>query len=148
MLVKKIMLLIIVVSVLFMFIPPSVQTILIIPDGVTEIAAFAYSEYESLTSIVIPDSVTFIADTAFSSCTSLSEESRRLRGGLNVGRICCRDELCSSAKIAQIYADDCLRFYIAQIYADEHSSSLLFSSCFTNYNMRSFFLQICKNNNN
>lgn len=43
----------------------------IIPDGVTSIGSFVFSQCESLTSITIPDSVTSIEEEAFSSCVAL-----------------------------------------------------------------------------
>ena len=43
----------------------------IIPDGVTSIGNFAFSNCKSITSITIPDSVTSIENWAFSSCTNL-----------------------------------------------------------------------------
>ena len=43
-----------------------------IPDGVTEIGAYAFSGCKSLTSIVIPNSVTEIGIAAFEDCRSLS----------------------------------------------------------------------------
>ncbi|NCA93173.1 leucine-rich repeat domain-containing protein, partial [bacterium] len=43
-----------------------------IPDSVTSIGAWAFSDCTSLTSITIPDSVTSIGDVAFSGCTSLT----------------------------------------------------------------------------
>ena len=45
---------------------------LVIPDGVTNISDYAFSECSSLTSITIPDSVTSIGDDAFSWCESLT----------------------------------------------------------------------------
>ena len=44
----------------------------IIPEGVTIIAEYAFSECSSLESIVIPNSVTSIVDNAFSRCSSLN----------------------------------------------------------------------------
>lgn len=38
---------------------------LVLPDSVTEIGDYAFSEYTGLTSIVIPDSVTSIGGNAF-----------------------------------------------------------------------------------
>ena len=43
-----------------------------IPDSVTSIGDWAFSECSSLTSIVIPDGVTSIGDRAFSECSSLT----------------------------------------------------------------------------
>ena len=43
-----------------------------IPDSVTSIGKWAFSECKSLTSVTIPDSVTSIGDAAFASCTSLT----------------------------------------------------------------------------
>ena len=47
-------------------------TDLVIPDGVTEIGNYAFSNCKSLTSITIPDSVTSIGYNAFSFCASLT----------------------------------------------------------------------------
>jgi len=44
---------------------------LVIPDTVTSISDYAFSEYACLTSITIPDSVTNIGLEAFASCSSL-----------------------------------------------------------------------------
>ncbi len=44
----------------------------IVPDGVTCIGAYAFSECTRLTSVVIPDSVTSIGDRAFNHCRSLN----------------------------------------------------------------------------
>ena len=43
----------------------------IIPDSVTSIDNYAFSDCKNLTSITIPDSVTTIGDSAFSGCSSL-----------------------------------------------------------------------------
>ena len=45
---------------------------LIIPDGITNIQASAFSSCKTLKSIVIPDSVTYIGDNAFDNCSSLT----------------------------------------------------------------------------
>ena len=45
---------------------------MVIPDGVTEIGNYAFSNCKSLTSITIPDSVTSIGYNAFSFCASLT----------------------------------------------------------------------------
>ena len=47
-------------------------TSLVIPDSVTNIGDYAFSDCRSLTDIVIPDGVTSIGDYAFSGCRSLS----------------------------------------------------------------------------
>ena len=47
-------------------------TDLIIPDGVTEIPAYAFYGYSGLTSVTIGDSVTSIGNSAFTSCTGLT----------------------------------------------------------------------------
>ena len=46
-------------------------TELVIPDGVTEIKAYAFSGCDSLVSVTIPDSVTSISDFAFYGCDKL-----------------------------------------------------------------------------
>ena len=48
----------------------SLQSI-VIPNSVTEIVGWAFSDCTSLQSIVIPDSVKYIGDGAFYGCTSL-----------------------------------------------------------------------------
>ena len=48
-------------------------TELVIPDGVTSIDSFAFSNCDNLTSVVIPDSVTSIGYSAFHGCRSLTE---------------------------------------------------------------------------
>ncbi len=45
---------------------------LVIPDGVTSIADYAFYGCESLTSVEIPDSVTEIGEAAFAVCTNLT----------------------------------------------------------------------------
>ena len=45
---------------------------LVLPDSVTEIGDYAFSDCSSLTSIVIPDSVTVIGEAAFFGCTGLT----------------------------------------------------------------------------
>ena len=47
-------------------------TSLVVPDSVTNIGDYAFSDCRSLTDIVIPDGVTSIGDYAFSGCRSLS----------------------------------------------------------------------------
>ena len=44
----------------------------VVPDGVTEIPAYAFSDCDSLTSIIIPNSVTSIGVLAFEDCDSLT----------------------------------------------------------------------------
>ena len=44
----------------------------IIPDGVTEIAGYAFTGCSELTSVEIPDSVTEIGERAFFGCTGLT----------------------------------------------------------------------------
>lgn len=44
----------------------------IIPDGITSIGAFAFSDFKNLTSIVITDGVTSIGENAFENCTNLT----------------------------------------------------------------------------
>ncbi|MBQ8319631.1 MAG: leucine-rich repeat domain-containing protein [Clostridia bacterium] len=48
-------------------------TELVIPEGATEIKAYAFYYCSSLTSVVIPDSVTTIGNGAFDRCSSLTE---------------------------------------------------------------------------
>ena len=43
----------------------------VIPEGVTEIGAFAFSRCEPLESVLIPGSVTVIGEDAFQGCKSL-----------------------------------------------------------------------------
>ncbi len=45
----------------------------VIPDGVTEIGEFAFSQCDKITTITIPDSVTIIGWGAFAGCSSLTE---------------------------------------------------------------------------
>lgn len=45
---------------------------IIIPDGVTTIGNFVFTDCTNLTSIIIPDGVTSIGEFAFSGCTSLT----------------------------------------------------------------------------
>ena len=45
---------------------------LVLPDGITKIEKFAFSDCSGLTNIVIPNSVKVIADYAFSCCTGLT----------------------------------------------------------------------------
>ena len=45
---------------------------IIIPDGVTTIGNFAFTDCTNLTSILIPDGVTSIGEFAFSGCTNLT----------------------------------------------------------------------------
>ena len=45
---------------------------LVLPDGITKIDKFAFSDCSGLTNIVIPNSVKVIADYAFSDCRSLT----------------------------------------------------------------------------
>ncbi|MBO5778766.1 MAG: leucine-rich repeat domain-containing protein [Clostridia bacterium] len=61
------------------------QRILIIPDGVTKIEAYAYAGREDFTHVSIPNSVTEIGDCAFVNCKNLVELS--LPDGLsNLGK--------------------------------------------------------------
>ena len=48
------------------------DTTFVIPDSVTTIGDFAFSDCSSLTSVTIPDSVTTIGSYAFSGCSSLT----------------------------------------------------------------------------
>ena len=48
-------------------------TSIIIPDSVTSIGDYAFSNCTSLTDVTIPDSVTSIGDSAFVGCSSLTE---------------------------------------------------------------------------
>ena len=45
----------------------------IIPEGVTQIGSWAFTDNTNITSIVIPDSVTTIMDHAFAGCTQLKK---------------------------------------------------------------------------
>ena len=47
-------------------------TDLVIPNGVTQIKAYAFSGYKGLTSVTIPNSVTSIGSSAFSYCSGLT----------------------------------------------------------------------------
>ena len=51
---------------------PSDTTIVIIPEGVTEIGDNAFKGCTSLESITIPKGVTSIGESAFDGCTSLN----------------------------------------------------------------------------
>ena len=53
---------------------PRDTTIVIIPEGVTEIGALAFYDCDSLKSIVIPEGVTEIGAWAFCGCKSLESE--------------------------------------------------------------------------
>ena len=46
-----------------------------IPDGITQINSYSFSNKDSMKSITIPDSVTIIGDDAFSDCSSLTSIS-------------------------------------------------------------------------
>ena len=48
------------------------KTMVAIPEGVTEIGEWGFSDCSSLTSVIIPDSVEIIEAEAFAYCTSLS----------------------------------------------------------------------------
>ena len=54
--------------------PKDFQGEYVIPDGVTSIADFAFSDCTGLTSVTIPDSVCNIGDLAFDGCESLPIE--------------------------------------------------------------------------
>ena len=43
-----------------------------LPEGVTSIYKYAFSDCTGLTSMTIPESVTYIGDYAFSNCTGLT----------------------------------------------------------------------------
>ena len=45
----------------------------VLPEGVTTIDTYAFSECENLASITIPSTVTYIGDSAFSNCDKLAE---------------------------------------------------------------------------
>ena len=55
-----------------LYINGNLLTELVIPDGVTEIKNYAFSNCSSLTSVTIPNSVTSIGDCAFRTCSSLT----------------------------------------------------------------------------
>ena len=46
---------------------------LVIPEGVTEISAYAFQDYTNLTSITLPKSLREIRESAFAGCTGLTE---------------------------------------------------------------------------
>ncbi len=48
------------------------DTVITIPNSITKIGDYAFSNCDSLTTIAIPDSVTSIGDNAFAGCTSLT----------------------------------------------------------------------------
>ncbi len=48
-------------------------TSITIPQGITEIGAYAFNYCQALTSLSIPSTVTFIGEYAFAACTGLSE---------------------------------------------------------------------------
>lgn len=52
---------------------PPAKTEYIIPDGVADIGAYAFSGSSNLSSITIPDSVTSIGRSAFASCSGLTD---------------------------------------------------------------------------
>ena len=56
----------------FILIPHAVKGAIIIPDGVTSIGDYAFSNCSGLTSVTIPDSVTFIGRWAFENCSGLT----------------------------------------------------------------------------
>lgn len=58
-------------SILASLIDRSVESV-VIPDGVTSIGVYAFSDCRSLTSITIPNSVTIIDSGAFSNCFHLA----------------------------------------------------------------------------
>ena len=43
-----------------------------IPEGTTEIGAYAFGGYKGITSVTIPDSVTYIGSNAFANCTEMT----------------------------------------------------------------------------
>ncbi|MCI9082639.1 MAG: leucine-rich repeat domain-containing protein, partial [Lachnospiraceae bacterium] len=49
------------------------DTEVVVPDGVTSIARFAFHGCSSLTDITLPSSVTIIGDYAFDGCSSLTD---------------------------------------------------------------------------
>ncbi len=59
----------------------------IIPNSVTSIGNFVFSDCESLQSVTIPNSVTSIGDGAFSQCCRLDEPSRLRLKELNYTQI-------------------------------------------------------------
>ena len=56
-----------------LYVNGSKLTELVIPDGVTNISAYAFNKCESLTSVTIPDSVESIGDGAFRGCSGLAD---------------------------------------------------------------------------
>ena len=50
-------------------------TDMVIPEGVTEISAFAFADYQYLRSVTIPEGVTYIGGKAFYNCANLSQLS-------------------------------------------------------------------------
>ena len=60
-------------SKLFVFMPTSKEGTYDVPDGITEIAPYAFRNCYYLTKITIPESVTTVGNYAFQNCTGLTE---------------------------------------------------------------------------
>lgn len=60
-------------SKLFFFMPTSKEGTYDVPDGITEIAPYAFRNCYYLTKITIPESVTTVGNYAFQNCTGLTE---------------------------------------------------------------------------
>ena len=59
-------------SKLFVFMPTSKEGTYDVPDGITEIAPYAFRNCYYLTKITIPESVTTVGNYAFQNCTGLT----------------------------------------------------------------------------
>ena len=94
-------------GVLKKYMPEDGETSVIIPDTVTSISDYAFSECESLKEIKIPDSVTSIGDCAFSECENLKKVTIKSKHDIeawttDVYQIFSR---CTSLEVIYVYED-------------------------------------------